>query len=266
MKIGNYKLLKQIGEGGFARTYVAKHIILGELACIKQNLELSSEDEELLLKEAKLLWHIHHHSLPTLRDFIKCPDDGSYMMVMTFIKGKDLFKMIEEDYPGGIDPEHVCWMAQRLLNALHYLHFYAIIHGDVKPQNVMLTMDEEGVSDHNAVLVDYGLATLRPGRKSKCPGCTPAFAAPEQVAGKPPLPETDIYGLGVSMIYALGGNFIGKTYPKHVPKELQDFFNQMVRHEPLKRPKTAEELIKPLSDLRLKLFGSRSSGKELKIS
>lgn len=258
--IGNYEVLKQIGEGGFARTYKAEHTILKEYACLKQNLELSPEDEELLLKEAKLLWHIHHYSLPTLRDYIKC-SDGSYVLVMTYIEGKDLFKIIKENYPEGIDPEHVCWMTQRLLNALHYLHFHGVIHGDVKPQNILIRSNE-----HNAVLVDYGLATLRPGRKSSCPGCTPAFAAPEQVAGKPPLPETDIYGLGVSMIYALGGNFIGKTYPAHVSKDLQDYFNQMVRHDPLKRPSTAEELLRPLSDLREKLFGRRSSGKELKIS
>src|SRR3989339_107182 len=190
--IGNYKLVKKIGEGGFAKTYLAEHLILKEKACVKQNIELDELDAELLLKEAKLLWHIHHYSLPTLRDFIRC-DDGSFVMVMTFIEGKELFKIFAEDYPDGIDPEHVSWMMQRLLNALGYLHFHGIIHGDVKPQNIIIQ------ADHNAVLVDYGLSTIRPRRFTRCPGCTPAFAAPEQLVGRPPLPETDIYGLGVSM-------------------------------------------------------------------
>jgi serine/threonine-protein kinase len=260
MILGNYRILEQIGEGGFARTYKAEHVILKELACLKQNINLSTEDAELLLREAKLLWHIHHYSLPTLRDYIKGPD-GSFVLVMTYVEGKDLFKVVEKDYPDGMDPEHVCWIAQRLLNALHYLHFHGTIHGDVKPQNILIKPKE-----HNAVLVDYGLSTLRPGRKSVPPGCTPAFAAPEQLAGKPPLPETDLYGLGMTMIHALGGNITGKTYPAHVPKELQNFFNQMVLHDPLKRPKSADDLIRPLSDLREKLFGRRTSGRDLKIS
>jgi serine/threonine protein kinase len=197
--------------------------------------------------------------LPTLRDFIRC-EDGSYVLVMTYIEGKDLYKIVKEDYPRGMDPEHVCWIMQRLLNALHYLHFYAIIHYDVKPQNIIIK------KEHNAVLVDYGLSSIRPGRKTRGEGYTPAFAAPEQIAGGPPIPETDIYGLGVSMIYALGGNFIGKTYPSSVPMELQEFINQMILHDPLKRPKEAQSLIKPLSNLREKLFGRRSSKKELVIS
>ena len=259
-RIGNYTVLKQIGEGGFARTYLARHTILGEMACLKQNIELSDVDVRLLKKEAKLLWHVHHHSLPTLRDFIQL-DDGSYVMVMTFVEGKDLQKIVDEDYPEGIDPEHVCWMMQRLLNALHYLHYYGIIHGDVKPANIMIKPEE-----HNAILVDYGLATLKPRSRTKVEGYTPAFAAPEQVAGKPPIPETDIYGLGVSMIHALGGNYIGMTFPDSIPRKLQDFISQMVRRNPLDRPSSASELIRPLSDLREELFGSRSSGKTLMVS
>jgi len=258
--IGNYDVIKQIGEGGFARTYLAKHTLLGEKACLKQNIDLSDEDKELLRREAKLLWRIHHHSLPTLRDYIEL-DDGSCVLIMTYIKGKDLYKIVTEDYVDGIDPEHICWMTQRLLNALHYLHFYGIIHGDVKPQNILIVPKE-----HNAVLVDYGLSTLKPKSKTKCYGCTEAFAAPEQLLGKPPIPETDIYGLGMTMMFALGGNIKSGTYPSSVPKPLQEFFNQMIRREPRKRPETAEELVRPLSQLREDLFGRRSSGKDLKIS
>ena len=54
MTIGNYEVIKQIGEGGCARTYLAKHLILKEKACLKQNLDISPEDTKLLIKEAKL--------------------------------------------------------------------------------------------------------------------------------------------------------------------------------------------------------------------
>ncbi len=264
MIIGNYKMIKQIGEGGFARTYLAQHVHFKRrprYACVKQNINLEPADAVLLEQEADLLWDIHHYSLPSLKDYFPL-EDGSFVMVMDYIKGKDIFKVVTEDFPKGIPPKHVCWITQRLLNATHYLHTKGVIHGDIKPQNILLEPDYE----HNAWLVDYGLASLRPGRLSRSPGCTEAFAAPEQLEGRPPIPETDIYGLGVTMIFALGGNFVGKTYPDHVPKEMQDFFNQMVRHDPLKRPKTAEELIRPWSDIRMKLFGSRTSKEPLKLS
>lgn len=262
MIVGSYELIKQIGEGGFARTYLARHRLLDEYACVKQNLKINEENEALLFKEAKLLWKIHHYSLPSLVDFIKC-DDGSFLMAMTFIEGKELYKVVTEDYPDGIPPVLCCAIMQRLLNALGYLHNIKIIHGDIKPQNVIL---EKSSDYHNAVLVDYGLSTIRPGLYTACPGCTPAFAAPEQLKGLPPIPETDMYGLGVTMIHILGGNFTAKTFPETVPKELQEFILPLVRHDPMKRPRKAFDLVGPLSDLRLKLFGARSSGKKFKIS
>jgi eukaryotic-like serine/threonine-protein kinase len=258
-KIGNYYVIKQIGEGGFAYTYLAEHCILKQPACIKQNIKLSEEDKKMLIKEAKLIWEIHHHSLPSIRDMIEL-EDGSLAMVMSYIPGKDLFKVKTEDYPDGIDPEHVCWMTQRALGALHYLHYYGIIHGDMKPQNQIVQP-----KNHNLVLVDYGLSTVFPGRYTECPGCTPAFAAPEQLEGKPPIPETDIYGLGATMIFALGGKIGALTIPATVPKILQNFFLQMVRNDPLKRPNDSVALAEELGNIRGKVFGRRSSKEELII-
>ncbi|HAU66692.1 TPA: hypothetical protein DCW61_05080 [Candidatus Uhrbacteria bacterium] len=258
-RIGNYYIIKQIGEGGFAYTYLAEHCILKQPACIKQNIRLSKEDAEMLVQEAKLLWDVHHHSLPSLRDMIQL-DDGSLAMVMSFIPGKDLYKIKTQDYPDGIDPEHICWITQRILGAFRYLHYYGIVHGDVKPQNKIIQPKQ-----HNAVLVDYGLSTAFSGRFTKCPGCTPAFAAPEQLEGKPPIPETDIYGLGASMIFALGGHIGALTMPSSVPEKLQKFFLQMVRHDPLKRPNDAVALADELGNIRQEVFGRRSSSKDLII-
>lgn len=258
-KIGNYYVLKQIGEGGFAYTYLAEHIVFGLPACIKQNINLSEKDTAMLIQEAKLLWDITHHSLPTIKDIFRL-DDGSIAMVMSYIPGKDLFKVKTEDYPDGIDPEHVCWITQRTLGAFRCLHLHGIVHGDVKPQNTIIQPKQ-----HNAVLVDYGLSTAFPNRFTKCPGYTPAFAAPEQFEGKPPIPETDIYCLGVSMIFALGGNLGSLTMPSSVPEKLQRFFMQMVRHDPLKRPNDVVALAEELSNLREIVFGSRTSNKELII-
>lgn len=250
--IGNYEVLKQIGEGGFGRTYEARHMLLDEKACLKQNINLTKEDAELLKREAKLLWNVYHYSLPAMRDFFKT-SDGSYIIAMSFVEGKTLDKIIQKH--NALHPEEVCWISQRLLNALHYLHNKGVIHGDVKPPNVIIQPKE-----HNAVLVDYGLASLHPTRVSKAIGYTPVFVAPEIVENKPPIPESDLYCLGLTMLYALGGDPIAKTYPDHVPKQLQEFCNNLIRYNPVDRPHwEAEDLVAKLSDIRFEVFGRRTS-------
>lgn len=251
-KIGNYKVVREIGEGGFGRTYEARHILLDEKACLKQNLNLSKEDAELLRQEAKLLWNVHHHSLPGMRDFFRIPD-GSYIMAMSFIEGKTLEQSVKKHK--AIHPEDVCWITQRTLNALYYLHSYGIVHGDVKPPNLIVQPKV-----HNAILVDYGLSSLAPKRFTKALGYTEVFAAPEITKGKPPLPESDLYGLGLTMIYALGGDPIAKSLPNHVPDPLQDFCNDLVRYNPLDRTSwEKEDLVKRISDVRFEVFGRRHS-------
>ena len=256
--LGNYQVLEQIGEGAFGRTYKARHVILKEMACLKQNINATLEDVELLTCEAKLLWAVHHHSLPTLRDFFKT-SDGNCVIAMTYIDGVTIDKIVQKH--GGIDPEHVCWMTQRLLNALNYLHAHGIVHCDVKPNNIIVKPEE-----HNAILVDYGFASLRPKQQTKPGGYTEAFAAPELIYEKPPLPQTDLYSLAMTMMYALGGNPIKKTYPLNVPSEMSEFFNKFLSSNPLHRPDWEKnDLVKELSDLRVKVFGRKQSNKELKV-
>lgn len=250
--IGNYELIRQIGEGGFGRTYEARHILLGEKACLKQNINITDKDAELLLQEAKLLWNVHHHSLPAMRDYFKI-SDGSFIMVMSFIEGKTLEDAVKKHK--AIHPEDVSWISQRVLNALHYLHCTGIIHGDVKPNNIMVQPKV-----HNAILVDYGLSSIRPKAFSKPIGYTAVFAAPEIIEGKPPLPESDLYSLGLTMVYTLGGDPITKQIPDHVPKPLREFVQDLMQYNPLDRPSwDKQDLVARLSDVRQESFGRKHS-------
>jgi len=250
--IGNYEIIKQIGEGGFGRTYEARHTVLAEKACLKQNINLTAEDAELLKNEAKLLWNVQHQSLPAMRDFFKA-NDGSYIMAMSFVEGKTLDKIIAKHK--GLHPEEVSWITQRLLNALYYLHSSGIVHGDVKPPNVIVQPRA-----HNAFLVDYGLASLRPSRTTSAVGYTAIFAAPEIIEGKPPLPESDLYSLGLTMIYAFGGDPIAKSFPDYVPKPLQEYTNSLIRYNPIDRMNwEKQDLVARLSDIRQEVFGRRHS-------
>ncbi len=250
--IGNYTILRQIGEGGFARTYEAKHILLEERVCLKQNINITPVDAELLRREARLLWNLGHYSLPSMKDYFAV-GDGSYAIAMSFIEGKTLDKVIEKHK--AIHPEDVCWIMQRLFGVLHYLHANGIIHSDVKPQNIILQP-----KIHNAVLIDFGLSANKPIDSTKAIGYTDAFAAPELKAGSPPIPESDLYGAGIVMIYALGGDAIGRTFPQHVPKPIIDFCEELVQNDPILRPNWEKtDLVGRLSDIRQNVFGRRHS-------
>ena len=157
--IGPYKVLGTIAEGGFGRTYKAEHTILGELVCIKDCSNISREDTELLIQEAKTVWDLRHYALPAMRDLIQM-DDGRVLLIMSYIPGLTLHQVVEKT--GALDYEHVAWISERIINALNYMHRSGVVHGDVKPQNVIIQEDR-----HMAVLVDFGLSAVRPTSTSE---------------------------------------------------------------------------------------------------
>ncbi|MFH1174259.1 MAG: protein kinase [archaeon] len=252
--LGEYTLLGLIAEGGFGKTYKAKHTLLNELVCIKHAHYVSPQDEEILLNEAKAIWDLRHFSIPAVRNILKM-DDGSLALVMSYVPGPTLEQIIKK--VDRLEPEHVAWITERSLNALKYLHYNGVVHGDVKPQNIIIQPE-----NHTIVLVDYGLSVIRPSpTKSTSPGFTPYFAAPEQIHGKTLLPETDFYGLGMTMIYALGGDIEKKLVPKNVPDSLCSFIKSLIVYDVLKRPNwEKEDLADTLKDIRMKEFGRLRSG------
>jgi len=261
--IGQYRVIELIAEGGHAATYLGENLMIGESVCIKHPHEYSSVDEKILIEETKAIWDLRHYSIPTMRDIVRLPD-GSPMLVMSYIPGLTLEKVVNKSGP--LDPEHVAWIAERCLNALMYLHYNGVVHGDVKPQNIIIQPDT-----HTVVLVDYGLSIIRPDAKTNAKGHTPYFSSPEQVRGETPIPESDFYGLGMTMIYLLGGQVDKKSVPASTPKSLQKLIKRFIRRDPLSRPKwpvydgsgnqlDGEDLCDTIKGIRIKDFGQRRSG------
>jgi serine/threonine protein kinase len=258
--LGNYKILKVIAEGGFGRTYLAEHTVLGTKVCIKHAHRISAEDEALLHEEAKIIWDLRHYGIPNLRDTLKL-DDGSVALVMSYIPGPTLAEVLEK-HPKGLDAEHVAWITERIINILKYLHYHAVVHGDVKPQNVIVEPEK-----HMVTLVDYGLSAIRPRKDSANKGYTPYFAAPEQIQGKTLLPEADFYGLGMTMIFALGGDVQAKAVPSHTPDHMCAFIKRLISYNIHGRPRWEDEDIhESFQRIREKDFGRRTSNmKPLKV-
>ena len=250
--IGNYKILEEIAEGGFGVTYKGEHTMTKDLVCIKHCSQVSAAHDAVLIQETKAIWDLRHYAMPVMRDLARL-DDGSLALIMSYIPGPTLEKIVEK--VGKMDPETVAWITDRILNALLYLHHHGVIHGDIKPQNVIIQPET-----HSVVLVDFGLAMVKPGASTKSLGYTPVFAAPEQISGKTLLPASDYYSLGMLMTYALNGgkDMDKKRVPVSVPDPMVNFITSVTRKNILERPQ--DDLFDTFVKVRQQSFGRTRSG------
>lgn len=255
--IGEYRVLEQIAEGGFGVTYKAEHVTLGTPVCIKQCSRIGPQADAVLIEEAKAMWDLRHYGIPAARTILRL-EDGSMALVMSYIPGPTLSALIEKH--GRMDAEHVAWIAQRTLNVLMYLHHNGVVHGDLKPQNVIIQPET-----HTVVLVDFGLSSVKPAKGARSKGYTDHFAPPEQLAGGTILPESDFYSLGTTMLYALCGGDLDRVerleVPSDVPEPLCRFIRRLIVKDPLSRPKWEDEnLFETIQKVREQSFGRSQSG------
>jgi len=251
--VGNYRVLSEIGKGGFAQVYQAEHKLLGETACLKKNIMATEENADLLMYEAKLLWKLNeHHSIPSVKDYFRL-DRETGIIVISYIDGHTLEDIVTNKGP--LHPEEACWITERLLGALLYSHYNGVIHSDVKPQNVFIEPHK-----HDIKLIDFGLASYKPKSTTKPLGYTPKYAAPELMLGNPPIPESDLYGAGIVMLRALGGNMKSKIFRADTPKEIVEFCNALLRYDPKERPNWEKDNpLEEIARIREKVFGRRHS-------
>jgi len=253
--IGSYRVLEPIAEGGFGATYKGEHLITKDPVCIKHCSMVSPAHDAVLIQEMKSIWDLRHYALPVMRDLQRL-DDDSLALIMSYIPGFTLEQIV--DKAGKIEAETTAWIAERILNALLYLHHHGVIHGDIKPQNVIIQPNT-----HSVVLVDFGLAMVKPGSSDKSIGYTPLFASPEQIAGKVLLPASDYYSLGMLMLYALnGGNknkrVEKKEVPSSVPDHMANFIGSLIKKDVFARPQN--NLFDDFVKVRHQSFGRARSG------
>lgn len=257
--VGGYRITREIAVGGFGTTYEAVHAITGGKACLKHCLRVSEEYNDVLVKEAMALWNLAHFSLPAMRDMVKL-DDGSLVLAMTFMEGLTIEQVVKKI--GRMEAIDVAWIAERVINALLYLHHHGVVHGDIKPQNVI-----EDDSVHAAYLIDFGLANVRPTGSDRAHGFTEGFSPPEQIASaydrvrRPLVPASDFYSLGMLMLYALGGGMDAvnrAAVPSGVPAPMQSFIKSLIARDPMARPQG--DIFDLFKQVRLESFGKARSG------
>lgn len=257
MRVGSYDLVQLLGEGAFGRTYLARHALLGTTACVKQEKTQQRPYTDLFREEAELVAKLRHPSLPSFIDYLEMPGDVGQILILSFIEGRSLEDVLRE---GAVDDEHICWVLDRLLGALSYLHGrHRTVHCDLKPANVILE-----IADHQATIVDFGMAFSRPDGRSRAKGGTDGYMPPEFALGLPPVPASDLYAVGKIGVALAGGNVGSGGAPADMAPPLREFLASLTRHDPVRRPRDANALRAELEALRKKVWGRTSTQEEWK--
>jgi len=263
-------------NGGFAiktqkRDYVIQSAIAtGDLATIYGGMVVGTtgpeghvavkivndpEDNDLAFNEIKVLRIFQAElspqskHLPVILDNFKTTNN-QYGTIMRYFDGYDLYS-VREKYPQGLDPRHVAWILARTLSAIGYVHSQNIIHGNIEPAHILVRP-----RDHNICVVDWSYACVNPliaGDSFKV--FNELYSPPEVSEKKPPLPSSDLYSLGKTMIYLLGGDPKTNYIPIQIPQLFKQLLQAMVLPSPLQRPRDAWELYRYLGETRTKIWG-----------
>lgn len=267
---GRYRLLREIGQGGFGSVYRARDMQqYGRLVAIKQiNLEKLNPQEvieatDTFNREVTLLSSLNHPNLPKI--YAHFTDANHWYLVMEYIEGQTLEEYLQRKRRGYLSLRQVLRIGLAVAKVLSYLHEQspAVIFRDVKPANIMLT------PTGHVYLIDFGIARRFSPQKNKDTGPlgSPGFAAPEQYGRAQSDPRTDIYGLGATLQTLLTGRDplelrLGQASlrSKPLPSALQELLAMMLEADAAKRPQDMQIIVERLEKLKRHWRGVRSFG------
>jgi tRNA A-37 threonylcarbamoyl transferase component Bud32 len=205
-RLGTYEVLELLGRGGMAEVYKGRHPRLDRTVAIKILPSSLASDEDFrqrFEREAKAVAALRHPNIVQMFDFGDV--EGLYYMVMEYIEGTDLSRYMNESGP--MELAQVCPILSDLASALDYAHTQDLVHRDVKPSNVLLREEKDGLS---AILTDFGIAKIL-GSET---GATETgmmmgtldYMAPEQIRVSRKVDgRADIYAAGVMAYRMLTG-------------------------------------------------------------
>ncbi|MGD1927377.1 MAG: CHASE2 domain-containing protein [Leptolyngbyaceae cyanobacterium] len=205
-----YKLLKPLGQGGFAKTYLAVdcqqdsvHCVIKHLTPVKAEPEFLTTARRLFESEAAALQRLGTHDrIPSLLDAFE--SEGEFYLVQEFIDGNSLSTLFKQ-HPRYTEAEIIA-LLEDILPILAFIHEQEVVHRDIKPSNLMRRH-----ADGRFMLIDFGAVkaittefyTAGSEQLTVSIG-TQGYAAPEQMAGRPRY-SSDLYSLGMTVIRGLTG-------------------------------------------------------------
>lgn len=185
--------------------------------------------------------------------------------VIKYFKGYDLVTL-REKYPKGVPLYHACWILARLLSATGYLHFNRRLNGNITPSGIYVIPQ-----DHNVVMGDF-MFSIRDldSKQARYIGITPFYTAPEVDRNTMPHPRTDMYSLGMCMVYLLGGDVEKRILPNSFEmiqgqkvvnmdgiERIRNLILSFINKHPLARSDDAWKAYHQLSKLRKETFGKQ---------
>lgn len=257
--VGSYQILRTLGRGGMGTTYLAwdrnrtvqNAPMLLVLKEMNADMARIAKARELFEREARILKSLEHPGIPKYYDFFV--ENNRKYIVMELIHGHNLEQFVNQR--GAMDPNRtISWMIQ-ICDILGYLHHLdpPLIHRDIKPANLMLRN-----LDSRLMLLDFG-AVKELGTALETRIGVEGYSAPEQYRGKP-CPQSDIYGVGTTIIFLLTGKAPMQYYRyqsnkfefdieniPNLPANLAQVLKIACQAEPRDRYQTAQELAQALS-------------------
>jgi len=269
-RLGEYRIISCIGEGGMGTVYKAEHEIMGRTVALKVLRTEIRSDTDLLLRfqrEVRTAARLSHPNVVTAYD--AGTHAGVHYLITEYVDGQDLQQIVTTRGP--LSQERAVQCILQAARGLAYAHKQGVIHRDIKPSNLLL--DRKG----RVKILDMGLARLEADDQASIDGLTTsgmvlgtlAYMAPEQaVDTRTADARSDIYSLGCTLYYLLTGRhvFDGDTVTEQIHaharqaapsladsgkrQSLDVIFRKMVRKSPEDRYQTMAELVAVLKELR----------------
>jgi hypothetical protein len=189
-RLGNYQIIRLLGEGGFGEVYLGEHIHLGSQAAIKVlNSQLTSKEIGPFLAEARTLVHLIHPHIVRVLDF--GTEDKTPFLVMDYAPNGTLRQLHPKGIP--LPLAMIISYVKQVAEALQFAHNEKIIHRDIKPENMLVGARQD------ILLSDFGIAMIAQSSRYHSMidiAGTISYMAPEQIQAHP-RPASDQYSLGI---------------------------------------------------------------------
>jgi serine/threonine protein kinase len=268
-RIGAYRVVRSLGEGGMGCVYEAVHEAIERRVAIKvlhPEYARNTEFTARFFNEARAVNRVEHPGLVQVSDYGQ-QADGTAFIVMEYLKGQSLASRVERS-GGKLPPAEVIHYSWQIADSLAAAHAKDIVHRDLKPENVMLVPEPHMPGGERTKLLDFGIAKVvdqgtKPRVQTKTDQFmgTPMYMSPEQCEGAGRVDaKSDVYSIGVMMFEMLSGKlpFIAdgpgkllamhlyveppvlKEIAPHVPEALADLVQKLLIKDREQRPSMAE--------------------------